>query len=192
MPADRHAWALGPAAELKLDPVPHVGYQGQLRARPGCSWWPLPGGPGGLSVLVLSPTAAVSDSSSSAPPPPTPRSWPCTLCLELSQRRGQEPGIYTLRHGPQALRMCLRSLSGQHLASLDLSPSGSLAPPLPAPIRFFLAGRQGLHLTPSKPVSLIANSNQQGPHLVATSYHSLCLRIFTSTRRRLITVVFHR
>ena len=34
--------------ELKLDPTSHVGSQGQLRARPEHSWWPLPGGLGGL------------------------------------------------------------------------------------------------------------------------------------------------
>lgn len=34
--------------ELKLDPISHVGSQGQLRARPECSRWPLPGGLGGL------------------------------------------------------------------------------------------------------------------------------------------------
>ena len=34
--------------ELKLDPTSHVGSQGQLRARPECSRWPLPGGLGGL------------------------------------------------------------------------------------------------------------------------------------------------
>ena len=42
-PALRALWL-----ELKLDPTSHVGSQGQLRARPEHSWWPLPGGLGGL------------------------------------------------------------------------------------------------------------------------------------------------
>lgn len=91
VPPDRHSWAAGPVAQLKLDPVLYVGYQGRLRSRLGCSWCPLPGVQGGLLILVLSHPAAVPSSGSSAPPPPTPRSCPCTLWLGVITM--QRPGI---------------------------------------------------------------------------------------------------
>lgn len=72
-------WAL--RLELKLDPTPHVGYQGRLRSRPGCSRCPLPGGLGVLWVLVLSHSAAVPYAGSSVPSSPTPSSWSCILGL---------------------------------------------------------------------------------------------------------------
>lgn len=71
VPADRHSWAPGPVAELKLDPVLHVGYQGQLSSGPGCSRC---GGPGGLLVLVPSHPAGCLRLRQLSPSSSNPRS----------------------------------------------------------------------------------------------------------------------
>lgn len=141
VPADRQSWAAGPVAGLKLNPASHVGYQGQLRSRPGCSGCTLPGCQEG-SWSWSSSTRPLSLVQESQPHlSPTLEAGPAPSSLELSRCRGQGRCTKPQLHGPEAQPKSSHSLSKQHLASLDLSPRGSLAPPRPALIRSSLGGR---------------------------------------------------
>lgn len=125
-----------------------------------------------LWVLVFSHPAAVhSSSGNSIPPPPPLAAGLAPSGLELSWCRGQGPCPTPLSRGPprSPAGVSSRSLSGLHLA-----PTRSLSRPgsSPASLDSLLPGRQGLGLTPSKPVSSMANNpQQQDPHL------TVCLRL---------------
>lgn len=68
----------------------------------------------------------------------------------------------------------LQATSGQSRFLSEWQPGSS-----PASLDSFLAGRQGLPLTPSKPVSLIAKNNQQGPHLGLPQATTACVSEFS-------------
>lgn len=146
-------------------------------------------------ILVLSHPAAVPSSGSSALSPHPPEAVPARSGLELSRCRGQGPCTKPLPHGPQALSLSspfpLQATSGP-TRSLSWRQFGSS----PASSDLLLAGRQGLHLTLSKPVSLIAiNNKQEGPPLAGCQELSqpLCLNSHINpSRQRFITVVFYR
>lgn len=140
VPADRRSWAAGPVAELKLDPVPYVGYQGQLRSRPGCSQCP-PAQSAGRALVpgCLPPYRCPPQTAQSLLQPQNLALHPLAWCYHGAEARDPAPSPCSV--APKPCPCLLRSFSKQHLASLDRSPSSSLAPPLPALIRSELGGR---------------------------------------------------